>query len=157
MRINRAELATEIPILIARSSIVVDESMIDPYGNHLNHALGLRIFEKQRLGILEVHGIAPATMGEKLGVLFFVHDVEATYKRQAFLGDKLQVDSELYRKAVTLIFHHRLHKKDDPVSVIDAYVTLAAASSGLNARMARIPESLIELFKKSPSEIQIEI
>lgn len=143
MQLERKELEGKRPLLVVSSPVTIDESLVDPYGNHLNHAMALRLFELERVRILESHGIPYDQLAERFGILFFVHQLEAIYPRQAFLGDTLDVVSSVYPKSASLIFHNKLQKQGQ--DVIEAFITLAAVDIK-TSRPARIPKSLLELF-----------
>lgn len=145
MPAERPELRGKIPIVELKGLRVVEPEMVDSYGNHLNHASALKIFEDERMRLLEVHGMPEQEMERIFGILAFVHEIHAKYNQQAFLGDHLEVLSSVYPRLASLVFHQRLEKQGK--NVLDALISLAVVNT--RGRPTRPPKNFLDRLNKT--------
>lgn len=128
-------------LLSISSPRVITPEYLDDYGNHLNEALALVIFEEERIKIL------PKEQMLKHGVLAVVHEQHAKYHSQVFDGDSVEVKTLLLANRARLHFLHQMIRGDELV-LEDLVEVVMINSSG---KPTRIPLALLQEVLSSHS------
>lgn len=135
MKLERKDLVGRVPILEIKSSRVISEEHIDSYGNHLNQALALTIFEDERLKIF------PKELTLKPdGLTGVVREQHAIYYSQVYNGENVNVTTSLYVERARLYFLHQMFR--DEKLVLDDLVEATIVDSEGSPK--RIPSELLQ-------------
>ncbi|MCX7991342.1 MAG: tol-pal system-associated acyl-CoA thioesterase [Proteobacteria bacterium] len=109
-------------------------------GGIVYHANYLKYLERGRTEFLAERGINIAEY-HRNGTLFVVSHIEISYKKPAFLGDTLEVHTEIEElKKVSMTIKNKIKRGED--IICEALVTIACLNEKLKPR--RLPE---EVFK----------
>lgn len=104
-------------------------------GGIVYHANYLKYLERGRTEFLAEKGINIAEYHKK-GILFVVSHIDISYKKPAFLGDVLEVYTEIAElKKVTMVIKNQIKRGEE--LICEAFVTIACLNEKLRPR--RLP------------------
>jgi len=126
------------PVAVYTNPVEIPEKYCDSYGNHLNNALALKLFEEERTRLFDKTGAHT----EDYGLLGYVRQQAPMYLSQIFAGEVLDLRTTLYVAGAAAIFHHVIEREGKPV--LDNLVEFAIVD--IEGRPARIPQQLIDQF-----------
>lgn len=107
-------------------------------GGIVYHANYLKYLERGRTEFLAEKGINISEYHKK-GILFVVSHIDISYKKPAFLGDTLEVFTEISElKKVTMVIKNQIKRNEDVIC--EALVTIACLNENLKPR--RLPQEL---------------
>lgn len=107
-------------------------------GGIVYHANYLKYLERGRTEFLAERGINVSEL-HKRGVLFVVSHIEISYKKPAYLGDILEVHTEIAElKKVTMLIKNQIKRGED--IICEAFVTIACLNEKLKPQ--RLPKEL---------------
>ncbi len=134
MRLEREALREKTPLLTVQSLWVIPKEFIDDYGDHLNEALALKIYEVERLKIFSRDQML------KHGVLGVLKEQHPRYHAQVYEGDNVAVTTLLYVDMARFYFLHLM--KRDSIVVQDNLVEGALVNS--QRKPVRIPPAFLQ-------------
>lgn len=140
MKLERDVLSEMEPILVLDNPWIISQEYVDTYGNHLNEAKALIIFETERLKMF------PKGHMPELGVLAVVREQHARYHAQVYEGESVGIKTSLYVEGARLYFLHQMQR--DGIVVVDNLVEAAMVNNV--GRPTRIPPMLLQEIHSMP-------
>ncbi len=122
------------PILVLGNPWTISKEYVDTYGNHLNEARALVIFETERLKMF------PKERMLELGILAVVREQHARYHSQVYENESVNVSTTLYVDGARLYFLHTM-ERDGKVVLDDLVEAVFINGQG---RPTRIPAALLK-------------
>ncbi len=143
MKLERDALSEMEPILVLDNPLVISQEYVDTYGNHLNEAKALIIFETERLRMF------PKERMLELGVLAVVREQHARYNAQVYEGESVGIRTSVYVEGARLYFLHQMQRGG--IVVVDDLVEAAMIND--QGRPTRIPSALLQEMQANQSEL----
>ncbi|HLD19204.1 MAG TPA: thioesterase family protein [Candidatus Nanoarchaeia archaeon] len=126
------------PVAVYTNPVEIPEKYCDSYGNHLNNALALKLFEEERTRLFDKTGAHT----EDYGLLGYVRQQAPMYLSQIFGGEVLNLRTTLYVVGAVALFHHVIERDGKPA--LDNLVEFAIIDT--EGRPTRIPQPLVDQF-----------
>ena len=139
MKLERETLSEREPILVLNNPWIISQEYVDTYGNHLNEAKALIIFEEERMKLFDKDRLS------KFGVLAFVREQHARYHAQVYEGESVDIETSLYVEGARLYFIHQMRREG--IVVLDDLVEAAIVNG--QGRPTRIPQMLLQEIRAS--------
>ncbi|TAL53406.1 MAG: hypothetical protein EPN86_04460 [Nanoarchaeota archaeon] len=137
-----AILAGLNPILEVSSGITITSDYCDDYGNHLNNSLALKLFEEERLRIMDSKGLTKERFMADFKKLPMVRSQHPRYYSQIFEGQELELLTSFYVAGARAYAHQRL--VGDGAIVLENVALLAFANE--RGMPSRIPPEVIDIL-----------
>lgn len=140
MKYERDYFRDRESLLAVHDSVIIDKQYTDSFGNHLNQAKSLILFEEQRLRALEECGLSRDVLLKTYHALPFVREQHVIYRSQVFAGEKVDLYMTLYKEGARIYCRQELSRQG--IIAIDTLLEIVMVNT--DGRVIRIPPGFIE-------------
>ena len=129
MKLDREKLVPIEPLFTVESEWTIPNEYVDDWGNHLNEADALKIYESERLKLF------PKEQMIKHGVLGLLKEQHPRYLAQVYGEEKVTVTTAIYIDGARLYFLHVMLRDGVPVQDNLVEAVMIVPSTGAPTRI----------------------
>ena len=118
-------------------------------GGVVYHANHLRFCERGRTEYLRDLGFENSKLREEHDMFFVVRDLQASYRKPAFLDDYLRLDTTITELRKTrFVMKQSLYRHDELIFEMDATVVCVHTDENRVTKAVQMPDNFYEEFQK---------